>query len=216
MLRKGEDWGTRASGNPDQRVQGTDVELAAAAAAKPGSMIRFVPKGHSDIALTVGIDATRVTGRELPFDALRLEGRDGLAVNMVVVGTPPDELGRMSKTISGRVSVDGNPLDPSSFTTVVIANGEFLRGLDVVPRGHPGDGRAELQVYAVAAGDRPGVRKRLATGTHLPHEAILQRTGTEFGIALDRPGPVEVDGRSIGKLDHLVIRVVPGAYRLLV
>ena len=62
-------------------------------------------------------------------------------------------------------------------TTVVIATGQFRHGLDLVPRGHPGDGRAEVQIYAVPGRERRELRVRLATGTHVPHPKITQRPG---------------------------------------
>ena len=55
--------------------------------------------------------------------------------------------GRVDGEITGEIEVDGQPWFAGSATTVVIANGQFLRGADIVPRGHPGDGRLEVQVY---------------------------------------------------------------------
>ena len=92
---------------------------------------------------------------------------------------------------------------------------EFRRGLDVVPRGHPGDGRAEVQIYAVPGRQRRELRARLVTGTHVPHPAITQRTGVHVRIDLDRRVPLEVDGRPAAATDLVEITVVPNAYRLL-
>src|SRR6185436_13282717 len=104
---------------------------------------------------------------ELPLDALRLP--DGLACNLVIAGTAPDRLGWATGEAAIEVAVDGDPWFAGQATTVVVANGQFLRGADLVPRGHPGDGRAEVQVYALTRRARRPMRRRLPTGTHVPH-----------------------------------------------
>ena len=76
----------------------------------------------------------------------------------------------------------------------MVASGQYLRGIDVVPRGHPGDGRVEVQVYAVAAGERAGVRARLPQGVHLPHPDITQTTGRRVE-SWRRTRPVGARGR---------------------
>jgi hypothetical protein len=76
----------------------------------------------------------------------------------------------------------------------VVANGEYLRGRDVVPRGHPGDGRLEVQVYSVAAGQRRRMRSRLATGTHVPHPGIRTTQGSHAVVHWHGQARFEVDG----------------------
>jgi diacylglycerol kinase family enzyme len=100
-------------------------------------------------------------------------------------------------------------------TTVVVATGQFRRGLDIVPRGHPGDGRAEIQIYAVPGRDRRTLRRRLATGTHVPHPSITQRTGRRVTVTTGRKVPLEIDGRRRPATDFVVLDVVAAAYRLL-
>ena len=75
------------------------------------------------------------------------------------------------------VLVDGREVVTGPATTVVIANGEFFDGLDIVPRGHPGDGRLEVQVYALRRGERRAMRSRLPRGIHVPHPRITTATG---------------------------------------
>ena len=118
------------------------------------------------------------------------------AVNMVVVGTAPDRTGWFTGAPDLRVEVDGRVVHDGPATTVVVASGQYLRGHDVVPRGHPGDGRAEVQVYAVPRGQRAGVRSRLPQGVHLPHPDITQTTGRRVDVVAGQAAPVglEVDG----------------------
>ena len=91
-------------------------------------------------------------------------------------------------------------------TTVVIATGQFRRGLDLVPRGHPGDGRAEVQVYAVPGRERrrlrgpPGHRHpRPAPRDHPAHRA------PSVTVSVDRRVPLEIDGRPVAGADLVEI-----------
>ena len=215
MIKPGEEWGTPATADPDLEVAGTDRALAAAVAAHPGVLIRFRGAPDSDVARAVGIAAGITSGVEVPLDALRVDAH-GVATNMVVAGTRPDRLRRFSRRIPVTVAVDGTEWFRGSATTVVVATGQFLRGFDLVPRGHPGDGRAEVQAYAPAPGERRLLRARLGTGTHVPHPRIAQRAGRRISIRWGRPQPLELDGAGRGTAAAVTIEVVPAAYRLLV
>ena len=219
MIRPGEEWGRPTTAAADLDIAGGDADLAAAVAARPGLLVRFRPDPTSDLAGAVGLDpaggSDAPRGIELPLDLLRLD--DGrTATNMVVLGTPPDTLGRFARRFGANVRVDEKPVFHGPCTTIVVATGQFRRGLDLVPRGHPGDGRAEVQVYAVRAGERAALRARLATGTHVPHPRITQRSGARIDVTVDRRVALELDGRSAAGIDFLQIRVDPEAYRLLV
>src|SRR5207249_8722030 len=132
-----------------------------------------------DLARVLGIHTNGGAELELGMDALRItaDDRELFAVNMVVVGAPPDRTSWFTRALELRVSVDGRAVHDGRATGVVVANGQYLRGNDLVPRGHPGDGRAEVQVHAVARGQRAGVRARLPQGVHLPHPDITQAAG---------------------------------------
>jgi len=218
VIRPGQEWGTPARGAPDIEVTGSDPDLAAAVAEQPGVLVQFRPDPSSDLAGAVGLPAG-AAGRhdlEVALDLLRVDDAvAAVAVNMVVLGTPPDRLGRMTRRFGANVRVDDRPVFHGPCTTVVVAIGQFLRGLDVVPRGHPGDGRAEVQIYAVPARDRGGLRTRLATGTHVPHPAVTQRTGARVYVSTGRAVALEIDGRDQPATDCLDLVVDPGAYRLL-
>ncbi|HLM19128.1 MAG TPA: hypothetical protein VK549_15000, partial [Acidimicrobiia bacterium] len=143
------------------------------------------------------------------------------AVNMVVVGTAPDRTGWFTGSPDLRVEVDGRLIHEGPATTVVIANGQYLRGHDVVPRGHPGDGRAEIQVYAVPRGQRAGVRSRLPQGVHLPHPGITQTTGRRIDVVVGpsstgRPVGLEVDGVPAPGATAVTVEVAPEAFLIVV
>jgi len=219
MIRPGEEWGSPTDAAPDLDVEGSDARLAAAVATAPGALIRFVPDATSDLARAVGLNPGAPVGTaqrvELPLDVLELA--DGsLACNLCVIGTPPDRLGWSSRAIDLDVEIDGAPWFAGRATTVVIATGQFLRGVDVAPRGHPGDGKAEVQVYELTRRERRLMRARLPTGAHVPHPRIRQRTARSVVVRAGSPTPVEVDGVARPLVPELTIDLRPQAYRLLI
>jgi hypothetical protein len=218
-IEKGRPWERPATGPPAWAVDGDDAALAAAVRDQPGARVGFHPSPASDLARALGIHGSGDATLELGVDALRVtaDARELFAVNMVVVGTAPDRAGWFSAAPELRVEVDGRVVHDAAATTVVIASGQFLRGNDVVPRGHPGDGRAEIQVYAVPRGQRSGVRSRLPQGTHLPHPDITQTTGRRIDvIAAKRPVDVEVDGVASPAAVRVTVDVVPEAFLIVV
>lgn len=216
MIRPGDEWGSPTDAPADLEVDGGDAALARAATGAPGALIRFHPDPSSDLARAVGLGSGAPVGTALPLDALALDDST-LACNMCVFGTPPDRLRRSSAWFDLEIELDGRPWFNGRATTVVVAVGQFLRGLDVVPRGHPGDGKAEVQVYEPAKRERRQMRARLATGTHLPHPRIRQRTAHTIGLRADPAMPSEVDGSARpGVTAVTTIHVIPGAYRLLI
>ena len=134
----------------------------------------------------------------------------------MVVGRRPDRLRAWHRSCPLAVVVDGRPVFDGTATGVVVMNGQYLGGSDVAPRGHPGDGRLEVQVYALRAGERAGMRRRLPVGTHLPHPRIVTATGREILVRAGRTLPVLLDGHAAGSAANLALRVRPGAVRLLV
>jgi hypothetical protein len=223
-MRPGEPWGTPAADEPSVVVRGDDAALAGVLdpllGTSPSPVVRFLPDA-SDLARAVGVRATSggepTVGVELGMDALRVltDGWQGTAVNAVVVGTPPDRLRRWTRSVQVEVAVDGRTLHEGPATTVVVANGEWLRTLDLVPRGHPGDGRVEVQVYALAPGERAVMRHRARSGTHLPHPRIRATTGRKVRVRVEGPTPVEVDGAARGSSTVVDLEVLAGAYRLV-
>jgi hypothetical protein len=202
---------------PDLSVAGDDAALARWVADHPGARIAFRPARTSDVARAVGLDPANPNAPgsgSIALDALRLADGD-LAVNMIVLGTPPDRVGRFTRAIGARLEVDGTNVATTRATTIVIATGQFLRGLDVVPRGHPGDGRLEVQVYRLRGVERREMRERLGRGAHIPHARITQRPGREVGVVATRPLAIEVDGVARPPVRSLSVSIVPQAYRLL-
>jgi hypothetical protein len=214
MTRPGEEGGSPTASPPDLELSGGDDALARAVAGAPGALIRFRADPTSDLARAVGLGAGDAQGTALPLDVLAVaDGR--VACNMCVFGTAPDRLRWSSPAFGLEIELDGRQWFKGRATTVVVATGQFLRGLDLVPRGHPGDGKAEIQVYELGRRERRVMRARLATGTHVPHPRIRQRSARAVRLRARPAPPCEIDGVARTPATELAIQVRPEAYRLL-
>jgi len=224
-VRKGEPWGRPSTGPAEVTVAGADAALAQAVAAHPPSTrFAWMPTADADFARSVGVtsaDGGRAgAGFDLPCDLLEIAVDDGPpvpTVNMAVVGAGPDVVRRRTRSAVLRVEVNDRVVHDGPATGLVIANGEYLRGADVVPRGHPGDGRVEVQVYAVAPGERSALRDRVRTGTHVPHPAVTQAVGATVVVsAVDGARlALEIDGTPRGSAIRLRATVVPQRFVLV-
>ena len=221
MIRPGEEWGNPARSPADLEVRGGDAALARAVVDAPGALIRFRPDPTSDLARAVGLAHTvgpgpgDVLGTALPLDGLTV-GDGTFACNMCIFGTAPDRLRWSSAAHELEIQLDGRPWFAGHGTTVVVAIGQFLRGLDLVPRGHPGDGKAEIQVYELRRAERRPMRARLATGGHVPHPRIRGRTARTIELRARPAMPAEIDGVPRPDVTQpTTVEVVPEAYRLL-
>ena len=223
-MRPGEEWGRPATDDDRagaRTVVGGDAALGAAVAVADDPRACVVPDPSGDLARALGLRSGSTGTRVVPCDALT--GLDGPpAVNAVVLGVAPDRLRRHHRRHAVTVTVDGRTLSgrdggPLCATTVVVASGQYLRGLDLVPRGHPGDGRIEVLVLALAPGERTAMRRRLPTGAHVPHPRIVQASGRTVSVAWTGGArPVEVDGLVRQPRSRVDLAVAPGAVRVLV
>jgi hypothetical protein len=215
VIKPGEAWGTPLTGAVDLEVAGDDADLARVIDSYQGALVAFRPAPSSDLGRALGLAATGERGGiEAPIDALYVEP-GGYAVNGVVLGTPPGRIGLTTPSAAFTVTVNGREISTGRATTVVIANGQFFDGLDVVPRGHPGDGRIEVQVYGLRRGERRAMRTRLPQGAHLPHPRITTATGREVEVRLvGGRAPLWIDGVARDAVSDLTVTVIPGALRL--
>jgi diacylglycerol kinase family enzyme len=128
----------------------------------------------------------------------------------------PDRLRAWHRPAGLSVEIEGTPVDAGRASTLVVMNGQYLRGLDLSPRGHPGDGVVEAQLYALPPGARRAMRTRLSTGAHVPHPAITIRRAHHVVVRAPRPVPVEIDGTAAAQVTTFDITLRPAAYHLLV
>jgi hypothetical protein len=215
MTAPGQPWGRPASAPPDVEGSGDDAALAMLVQEHPGARVRFAPGPRCDFALSVGLAAGTEAGTELKIDALRVDGTT-VVMNAAVIGPAPDRLRRHHRATETTVEIDGRVAFSGSATTVLIANGQFLRGKDVVPRGHPGDGRIEVHVYVLAPAERRGMRRRIPGGDHLPHPRIRTFSAKSVTVTTGRRLGLELDGHRAGRSQAIAVEVIPGACELLV
>jgi hypothetical protein len=222
VIRKGEAWERPAAGPPALTVRGGDADLADAVTGHDGIRVALEPTPDADLARTLGVAAGGAADapvHDLLVDALRVQCDDmseHFGVNLLTVGTAPDRLSWRAPRRAVTVMVDGRVVHDGPAAGVVVANGQYLRGADVVPRGHPGDGRIEVQVYAPARRESDAVRRRVRVGDHLPHPGIRQAGGTAVEIHAPSGLPWELDGRAHTAARRFVVAVAPAQFVVVV
>ena len=100
--------------------------------------------------------------------------------------------------------------------TVAVGNAQWLGGWNLWPRGHPNDGRLDLLDARLPAGELWKVRRRLPTGSHLPHPGIESRRVKAETVELDRPLGVWLDGERVTEGRTFAFRCDPDALRVVV
>lgn len=192
-IRRGEDWGAPAPVPADAVVADTDREAAEIAAThrRANTPIPPIVLTGGDLARTLGGGrATAAERTHVPVDlgAVLVDGRLHWFLAHLVA---------RRSWLRGRI--------------VVAANAAFLGEWNIAPRAHPGDGRLDVIDADPSLGDRLKARRRLRTGTHVPHPAITVRRTDAVQIDLERPTTIRLDGRSIGAARSLSIRAESAA-----
>lgn len=200
-VRKGADWGER--GAMPEALEVFDDPLAAldtiTAARRAGRPIPPIGLDRGDLVRTLG----GPTSPDLrsASEALRV------TVDLGAVLIDGSIHWFLSHLVARRSWLRGQ--------VVVAANAAFLGEWNVAPRAHPGDGRLDtLEIDHMALGERLKARRRLASGTHLPHPDITARRPRAAQYEFARPMAVWLDGRRAGSARALSIRVEPDAVEL--
>ncbi len=193
-IRRGEPWGEEVPRPEHIAVASSDAELAAMVASDAGAVMAT---SGGDVHAALGRPSGRgATAQRLPMDLLRLtwEGGSALAVAHAVL---------RATWWRG--------------TVVAVMNVERLGTWDVAPRAHPNDGRADVVTVArsMSLRTRLAVRRRLPTGTHLPHPQIEVRRSAEGAVTLEDEADLWVDGVRQGRCRQLTFVVEPDAYSLV-
>lgn len=196
-IERGADWGRIVARPHDLRVVADDAELAAALV--DGSDQPTAP-ASGDLHRTVG--GRDVSGLdeilELPVDLLRITLDDDtrhIGCASVVLRRPWWRGGWWRGDV------------------VMVMNAEFLGEWHVVARGHPNDGRAESCSWSGDFGIRQRIeaRRRLPTGTHVPHPEITVRSFRNDEWTFPSPIEVVVDGRRLGRSRRVAVDVLADA-----
>lgn len=189
-IRRGEPWGSVVGRPTDLVVANSDAALAAFTEHDPGGA--FAVDG-GDLHRTVG--APRSSGptvHRLPIDLLEVvtDRSRHTAVAHVVI---------RRRWWRGPV--------------VFVCNVDHVGSWNVAPRAHPNDGR--FDVVEVAADmtlrDRWEARRRLTTGTHLPHPSITVRTAIDWTWVDPSGATIVIDGVDVGPRTSVHVTIRPDA-----
>ena len=102
-----------------------------------------------------------------------------------------------------------------SFDTVVVANGQFLRGgMKMAPRAAPTDGLLDVLIDTTSRRERIALVPRFYRGDHLPHPDIRLAKRVKVSVT-GAPRLLEADGEVLGHTPA-TFEVVPQALRLKV
>jgi hypothetical protein len=192
-IEKGADWGSEIERPAELVVVADDAALARELARTDRPDVAVAT---GDLFATVGARpiGERTTVLRLPIDLMivRLDGGDPIvAVAHVIV--------RSRRSLGGwwRGGV------------LAIMNAEFVGPYDVAPRGHPNDGRVETFELSETVGirQRLAIRRRMRSGTHLPHPAISHRSVRRAAWTFASPRTVIIDGVVSGRARSLEVDV---------
>jgi len=217
MIAKGEPWERPVAAGivPDLVVTGDDRALVDALEPwRDGvPLVAWTPRA-SAFAGSIGLGADGPSrSLEVACDLVVMAGAERPALNAVVFGKFP--AGRFTRDATITCTVDGREVFSGRATNVIVGNGQFVAGADLFPRGHPGDGRAEVLVIGVPKAQRAAFRERLASGDATRHADVHRASGADVQIAADRPLDVFLDGVKAPGVRAAEIHVRPGAFRLL-
>jgi len=200
-VERGRPWGTAGALPDDGVVVGSDAEArhVVEAARRAGRPLPPLGLLGGDLARTVG-----GTG-----DASRLQtGGVVLAVDVVSVLLDGRQFWFVAHLVARRRWWRGR--------VVAVMNAEWLGRFDVAPSSHPNDGRVDVLDGALPLADRVKARRRLPTGTHVPHPAITQRHVAAWTARFEPPLRIWLDGEAVGPARDVVVRVEPDALTVVV
>lgn len=201
-IEKGRPWGEPGPLAADGVVVRTDAEARAAveAARRAGGPIPELGLLGGDLCRTVG-------GRG---DEARLRSVDAVRLPVDVGSVLVD--GRLHRFVAHLVA-------RRSWwrgRVVAVMNAQWIGAWDVAPKSHPNDGLLDVFDGDLSLDDRWKARRRLLTGTHVPHPGIAQRRVAALQVDFDRPTPVWLDGERVGEARSLAIRIEPDAVTCVV
>lgn len=201
-IEKHQLWGVPGPLPPDGVAVHSDAEARALveSARRSGASVPVLGLLGGDLAKTVGGrgDIARLRSAEamtLPVDlgSVLIDGRLHWFVAHLVVRRP---------WWRGRA--------------VVVMNAQWIGRWDAAPKSHPNDGLLDVFDGRLSFDDRLKARKRLVTGTHVPHPGIAQRRVAALQLTFDKPTPVWLDGVRVASASTLSVRVEPDALSCVV
>jgi diacylglycerol kinase family enzyme len=99
---------------------------------------------------------------------------------------------------------------------VAVMNAQWLGTWDLGPKSHPNDGLLDVSDGRLSFGDRLKARRRLTTGSHLPHPDIAVRRTSHEQFTFDPPLDIYVDGEKVARARTVSVRVEPDALEVVI
>jgi hypothetical protein len=99
---------------------------------------------------------------------------------------------------------------------VVVCNVGWIGRWYAGPRAHPNDGLLDVIRGALPFRQRVEARRRIVTGSHLPHPALTTHRVARWDQRFDRPVSVEADGEVVGTTRGLRVEVRPDSFVVVV
>ncbi len=196
----GVDFGAEGEIPPDASTADSDVAAGriVAEAHRAGRPLPPVVLTGGDLARTLGMaQARRASSRPAAGTGARFEVDVGAALIDGRLGWFVAHLVARRSWWRGRL--------------LVAANASFVGRWNAAPRSHPGDGRLDVFDASPPLSVRLAARRRLPSGTHVPHPEITQRRIAAAQYDLDPALDVYLDGRRLGRARALSLRVEPSA-----
>jgi len=188
-IKPGRPWGERRV--PPSALERADSDGDAAA---------LIAGGHREFLLTGG-DMWRTVGGSASHDGLCTVVPVDLLTVEFGVGDIVEHTWALAHAAFDR---SNGALGRGEVSYVM--NAQYLRQWDLAPRGHPNDGRMDVVTISADMSwrQRRLMRRRLTTGTHLPHPRISTQSLADPWTA-DGPGTLSLDGTRVVSVEWVRI-----------
>lgn len=201
-IRKGRPWGEDGPLADDGIVVRSDAEAAEAVAAARAAGLPAPMLG------LLGGDVYRTLGGRSDIDRLRGPDARRYPIDLGIVVVDGVERCFVAHVVAHRRGWRGR--------AIAAMNAQWLGNWDLGPKSHPNDGLLDVSDGRMGLADRIAARRRLPTGTHLPHPTVTVRRTASIEIELDPATPVFVDGVALGRARHLALHLEPDALTVVV
>ena len=202
-VRRGATWGSAAPLPPGAPVVRTDAELRTLV-----ERARRAGEPPPTVGL-LGGDLCRTVGGTGSTERLRSDAATTLPVDVVRVVLDDERehwfVAHLGARARGRWG-----------WSCVAMNAQWLGDWDLGPRSHPGDGLVDITSGALPLGDRWEARRRMPSGTHLPHPALQTERCSATTLEFPVSRTVHLDRVAVGRARVAVLEVEADAVLVVV
>ena len=201
-MKRGEDWGTTGPLPADGVVVHSDSEArrVVSEARRRGAEPPTLGLAGGDLARTLG-------GRG---DVDRLHSDDATRLQVDVGSALLD--GEIHWFVAHLIARRGW----ARGRIVAVMNAEWWGNWSVGPRAHPGDGLLDITDASLSLPQRLLARRRLPSGSHVPHPEIRTNRAPAWQADFDPPLRVWLDHDLVTTARHVSVRVEPAAVQVVV